>query len=203
MGQGKQILDTLSGTPRGHKWEEVSLPAWTELSARAKRYLRRRGVGDELASELGIVEMEDSMRLIVPYYGRSGEVIYWTARAYSDMQDGPKYMAASGRHPLYVLPGWSPASTVVVVEGVFDAIAVYQATGHAVVALGGKALPRYLVDDLAGLVRDNVVVCLDSDATASALKLRSTLSSKYDVKIVQLPVGEDPSSMGDKLKGLL
>jgi hypothetical protein len=202
-GAGENILHLLQGQPERVDWPEINLPRLTPLSWRARRYLRRRGIDEQLAARLGIREMEDRMRVVVPYFGPSGGIIYWTARSYSDLEEGPKYLAASGKHPLYVLPSWHPAEDVLVVEGVFDAIAAHQATGRTVVALGGKALPRYLTQDLLEVAAQRLTVALDSDALADALKLRNRLATKRQVTVVPLPLGEDPASMGDSLKDLL
>jgi DNA primase len=189
--------------PERPRWSEVNLPEWQPLGWRAKRYLKERGIDEQQAASLGIVEMADRMRVIIPYFGPEGGTIYWTARSYSDLEEGPKYLAASGRHPLYVLPSWAPQSEAVLVEGVFDAIAVSQRTGKMAIALGGKACPRYLRSDVLDLCTDDLLVCLDADAIADALKLKKQLMFRRKVRVVHLPVGEDPSSLGEDLVGLL
>jgi hypothetical protein len=204
--RGAAILDQLcrANPAEKHAWVEVGLPAWEPLSAGAVRYLARRGITPEHATRLGLVEMEDRMRVVVPYFGPSGEIIYWNARSYSNMEEGPKYLAASGKHPLYIRPSWRPSDTVVLVEGVFDAINVEKHTGLAVAAIGGKALPSYLYPDLLDMASDRIVVLLDSDAFADALKLRQKLVTKRHVEAVWLPVGLDPADLtGDELRELL
>ena len=119
------------------------------------------------------------------------------------MQDGPKYLAASGRHPLYVRKTWTPAPEIIVVEGVFDAEAVERHTGLKCCALGGKFLPKYLEPDLLGLATERVVLLLDPDALGDAIKLRSRLQTKRQVKIIPLPVGQDPADLGPDLKEIL
>lgn len=205
VGQGKQVLASLAGHTHEHKWEEVTLPSWTELSCFARRYLRKRGIDDDVADRMGIVEMTDHMRVVVPYFGPSGGIIYWTARKYSEMEDGPKYLAASGRHPLYVLPGWQPSDRLVIVEGVFDAIAVHLAGMSPVLALGGKFLPSYLYPDLERMILPggSVQIVLDSDALDASIKLRNKLAPRCHVSIVQLPTGEDPASMGNRIRETL
>lgn len=179
------------------------MPKWEPLGRRALRYLKARGISEKHAARLGIVETEEDMRVVIPYFGPDGEITYWNARSYSKLQEGPKYLGASGRHPLYVRPNWTPQETVVVVEGVFDAITVEMHTQHTVASLGGKFLPGYLVADLLGLCTKRLVLLLDSDALTDALKLRARLQTKRQVKIIPLPVGEDPASLGEQLKGLL
>ena len=202
QGRGQENLRKLGGVTAEYTWPEISLPAWEPLSRSAIRYLARRGIMPEQSTRLGIVEMQDRMRVIVPYYDQQGQIIYWTARAYSKLEDGPKYLAASGRHPLYVRPRWREHGTLVLVEGVFDAIAVEQNTGLAVAAMGGKALPRYLGSSLDQLVSDHIVLVLDSDALGDAMKIKRRLTPKYQVTVIPLPAGEDPASMGSKLRGL-
>ncbi len=200
------VLDQLAGKHRridAIDWPERDLPRWEPLCRRAVRYLASRGIDERLARKLGIVEMEDRMRVVLPFFGPTGRVIYWSARAYTPLEEGPKYLGAGGKHPLYVLPDWTPADHVVVVEGAFDAIAVRQHTGAKVVALGGKSLPRYLQPELLGLVRQRVTLLLDSDALAAALTIKGKLPPHLDVRIVPLPGGEDPASLGAEIKELV
>jgi len=202
--RGQVVLSRLQGKDACVvAWSEVSLPKWEPLSNRAIRYLAKRRISREQATRLGIVEMEDRMRVIVPYYGREGEIIYWTARSYSNLEEGPKYLAASGRHPLYVRPGWHQHDTLVLVEGVFDAIAVHQETGMPVAAIGGKALPRYLDQNVLDLSARRLVVLLDGDALADAIKIKRRFTPRRQVDVVPLPVGQDPSDLGSKLKELM
>jgi DNA primase len=201
-----EILEKLGGNDWRQErveWPEAVLPRWEPLSKRACRYLASRGIEPELARRLGIVEQAERLRVIVPYHGPSGAVIYYTARSYSKLEEGPKYLTASGRHPLYVLPDWRPTDELVLVEGVFDAIAVHQHTGWHVAALGGKSLPRYLQPELLSLVRKRLVVLLDSDALGAALGLQERLRHKVAVTVVPLPPGEDPASLGAGIKELL
>lgn len=201
-GRGRAFLESLALQP-STKWHPMPLPAYEPLGRRALRYLMARGISERRAARLGIVEMQDRMRIVVPYYGPDGEVIYWSARAYSKMEDGPKYLAASGRHPLYVRPDWLPTRTLVLVEGVFDALAVEEHTGLDVCALGGKYLPRYLEHDLLRIGVRRLVVLLDPDALADAIKLRSRMMTKREVKIIPLPLGKDPADLGPDLEEIL
>ena len=203
-GRGNLVLQQLSQAPsHGNKWPEMSMPRWTPLGWRAVRYLERRGIDKAQAAALGIVEMEEHMRVVVPYRYRNGSIIYWNARSYSDLEEGPKYLAASGKHPLYVLPQYKEADTLVLVEGVFDAISVAHHTGRTVAAIGGKALPSYLVPDVLDLSRRSIVLLLDGDALSGALALKRKLETKRQVRLVPLPVDEDPASLGPRLKELL
>lgn len=193
---GQYILDQLAARPQEYVWEEVDLPPWHELSFPARKYLRRRGIDDDMASGLGLVEWEDKSRILIPYWNDRGDLIYWNSRRYSDqLGEGPKYKTAPGRHPLYTRRGSLGKREVVVVEGVFDAFAVLRA-GWDVAALGGKSLPTYLVKSLLTFAAGcGMIVGLDSDALDASLRLRNQLSDRAAVRIVTPPLGMDPGDM--------
>lgn len=171
IDKGK-ILSVLERGQRAHVWQECVVPAHKPLSPAARRYLKARGITNP--GKYGLVELRDKPRILIPYFGERGAVIYWNTRAY--LPDGEaKYMAAPGKHPLYVLPEWRPHDDVVLVEGVFDAIAVNRETGKAAIALGGKSLPQYLRADLSYMCRNKVTIMLDGDAFADALKLKQEI----------------------------
>jgi hypothetical protein len=169
------------------EWGEVALPTTVPLSEEARDYLEKRGLTNP--EKFGIVEVENSTRLLFPYYGKHGKVIFWSTRSYRP--DGkPKYMTASGKHPLYVTPNWGPHETVVIVEGIMDALLTHNSTGLPVVALGGKALPRYLELDLRTVAPGHKILLLDPDALSSALSLKVRIG---DCKLIVLPDRLDPA----------
>jgi hypothetical protein len=195
---GQDILDTLERSFQKaglFEWEEIDLPPFHELTFPARRYLKCRGIDEESTRRLGLVEWEDMSRILIPFFSNRGALIYWTSRRYSDeLGHGPKYLTAPGKHPLFVREGSS--TILVIVEGVFDALAVERA-GYSAVALGGKSLPTYLVRNLLTLAGgyDTIVVALDSDALDAALRIRAQLSDRMAVKIVTPPTGRDPGDM--------
>jgi hypothetical protein len=197
---GQDILDTLEQSFRKaglvQEWEEIDLPPWHELTFPARKYLRKRGIDDDMADGLGLVEWEDKSRILIPFFDRAGSLIYWNSRRYSDqLGEGPKYLTAPGKHPLYTQRGSLGKDEVVVVEGVFDAFAVLRA-GWDVVAMGGKSLPSYLVKDLLTFAAGRgMIIGLDSDALDASLRLRSQLSDRAEVRIVTPPHGLDPGDM--------
>lgn len=179
------LLDKLK--PRvQHEWPEVRLPEWTKLSRTGRKYLRDRGI--HRPEDFGIVELKDSTRVLIPYRGPQGKVIYWATRSFID--DGlPKYVTATGRKPLYVLPDWTAGRPTVLVEGVVDAIVHYIATGISTIALGGKSVARYNRASVNSLAGEDAVVMLDSDATAQAVKI----AREFNMKLKLLPPGMDPA----------
>jgi hypothetical protein len=186
----------LQGGNRREEWSEVTLPSFEPLSKRALRYLDNRGIDEEFARGMGIVEWSERFRILWPYLDDQGRQIYWNSRAYSlNLAEGPKYMAAPGRHPLYVPRRPDHPSKVVIVEGAFDAWAVNIVDQDALaVALGGKTLPRYLRRDLRKLLNGATlsvppVIALDPDALPEAMAFRD----RWGGKIADLPM--DPADL--------
>lgn len=191
---GADIMRRLHPDTSEHEWEEIELPEWEPLQPMAQRYLELRGIDADLAAKLGIVEVTDKFRVLFPYFDREGTLIYWNSRAYNErLAPGPKYIAAPGKHPLYYLEG-DTQDTLVIVEGVFDAIACHRA-GYSAVALGGKSLPKYLRRPLLRISQSftNLLVALDPDAMADAIKLQNQLADVQATRLVLLPL--DPADM--------
>ena len=200
---GKHILDLLAPEDSVVEWGEMELPDFEPLSNIAKLYLKRRGIMPDISTALGLVEWVDKYRILIPYFDRTGQLIYYNSRRYSkNLGEGPKYLTALGKHPLYVLDGymWSMGNeTAVIVEGCFDAMKVALA-GYDAIALGGKSLPHYLERLLLTSVRGYGIidVLLDRDAAAQALRLRGLLSTKPGIGQVRVrfcPHNLDPGSM--------
>lgn len=202
---GRHILDLLApGEDLYPVFEEIEMPPWHELTGAALRYLKRRGVSLDYALHLGLREWEDKSRILFPYFDFEGNLIYWNSRRYSEtLGDGPKYLTAPGKHPLYWLDA-SHREKLVIVEGVMDAIKVWQ-SGYGAVALGGKSLPSYLRNSLLTGARryETIDVLLDPDALDAALRLRSTLSDKLDVRVVPLTIADPGDMTPDEIKELL
>lgn len=171
-------------------WSEVPMPDYKPLGAAARQYLLSRGLKDP--SKYGVMELVNAPRLLFPYSGPEGKVIFWSTRYY--LPDGmPKYVTATGRPPLYVLPSWQPwEDGVVLVEGILDAIMTHEHTGLPTIALGGKALRVYLKDDLRYLAPGRKTVVLDGDALAAGLKLCASLTN---CNIIPLTPGADPADI--------
>lgn len=179
------------------EWREIELPSTLPLGPDAERYLAERNVDPQYArSVYGVADWRAKGRIVIPYRDDIGRPIYWVARSY--LGEDPKYLKPKGRQPLYTVPH-NPVqtSTLVVVEGVFDAWAVEQ-LGHVAIALVAKTLPYHLHDSMRGWVDPyrHVRVCLDGDALTDGLKLADTIRRWHDdVTVVVLPDGQDPASM--------
>ena len=182
-----KLLGLLTPTHTGLcEWPEVALPDWRPLTRTGRKYLRDRGIGNP--EDFGIVEVAEGGRVLIPYFGPSGAIIYWVTRAF--VPDGkPKYMGATGRKPLYVLPEWKEMDSAVFVEGPVDALVHWLATGVPTIALGGKSLTGYnraAIDSMVGAKR---TIILDNDALLEAMALGAELGAE----VVCLPAGLDPA----------
>lgn len=183
-----------------HVWPAVDLPDTRALTSYAVRYLRDRGLDTTYTAMLGMAEMVEEPRILVPYRGVNGEIISWIARDYTNTLS-PKYTQAPGSKPLYMLPRLIRAPEVVVVEGVFDAITVWRALLQRtpVIALGGTSLSAINELELRGLVGRYVFLMLDRDTGGikGTAKLVNQLRDRYqvvDLAPLVLEEGEDPGS---------
>lgn len=120
--------------------------------------------------------------------------------------DTPKYLNSSDTvlfkksHTLFAFDHAREAiaktKTVIVVEGYFDAIALHQAGLAHTVATLGTALTADHVQALRRFA-SNVVLLFDPDPAGVRAALRSLdlfVNSGLGVKVVTLPVGEDPDT---------
>lgn len=191
----QELLILLGNHDAGPRvWPELDLPEWLPLSEMARAYLARRGVASWVVTHLSLVEMAAQPRIVVPYFGPDGKLIYWTARSFLPTTT-PKYLTAPGTHPPFVLPRWEAVDDAVLVEGVFDAIAVWQATELPVIALGGKTISKVVEAEVRKLVRKHVTIMLDGDAVAQAIDLSQKFADVYSTKIIVPSLGSDPGSM--------
>jgi len=192
-------LRALLERPAPVKWPEIDLPEYNKLSSAAINYICERGFEyGVLESKYGI--RQTGLRLLIPYFDKIGRLIYWNKRKFAEGYDQfheKTYVAAPGRHPLYV-PFYGGAPFVIV-EGCFDAIRCAEAGCYAV-ALGGKSLPKYLMQDLLRLSEpfECVYIMLDGDAMSASLKLRNQLSPYKRSIVVVLPDGTDPADHSEQ-----
>lgn len=104
-----------------------------------KAYFVNRGIGQNLIEKykLSVFKDQDGRRAMLPVW-RDDNVIYFTKRELDGQQ--PKYKNATGQAQLFNLPELDNAragDTVVITEGIFDALSVEENTGIKAVALGG------------------------------------------------------------------
>lgn len=177
------------------RWPAGTRPAASIASAAA--YLRRRGLSEAEIGwfDVGVRARDDDVRVVFPlreYW--SGRAVGWVARAYAPLARGPKYLAEVSCPDS--LPGWRAdrptARAHVIVEGVFDALAVRRAGAGAAMLLG-VAREEEAVRWAARVPEDEVVgIMLDPGAERTARGLYHAIRSFRDAALLRLPEGTDP-----------
>lgn len=152
-------------------------------------------------------------RAMFPIFSPAGRVIGFGARKL--LEDDPlgKYIN-SPETPIYnksrLLYGLYQAKddirsrdSAILVEGYADLISVFQAGTRNVVASSGTALTVEQIR-LLGRYTRNVVIVYDSDSAGSQATLRGVdllLEQGLDVRVAELPAGDDPDSFVQKHGG--
>lgn len=89
--------------------------------------------------------------------------------------------------------------TVIIVEGVFDAMRV----GDNAVALFGKTVSMNQTELLIKGLFKKAIVMLDSDAALETIEICNTLKTFLEVKAVRLASGDPADKTKEEIKGLL
>jgi DNA primase len=188
-----------------------SLNAWDSLIRKAES----EGLDLQVLEKAGLlVRREDGSgyydrfrgRAMFPIFSTSGRVIGFGARKLREEDPLGKYIN-SPETPIYnksrVLYGLSFAKEAiretefaVLVEGYVDLITVYQAGIYNVVASSGTALTEEQIQ-LIGHYGKSITVVYDADTAGSNATARGIdliIEQGLDVKVAELPAGEDPDS---------
>jgi DNA primase len=146
-------------------------------------------------------------RIMFPICNDVGEVIAFSGRLLKDEEGAAKYLN-SPETALFrkgnVLFGLHKskraliqANCAIVCEGQIDLISLFEAGITNVVAPQGTAFTENQARILKRFV-DEVILCFDSDAAgakAAERSLDALLQNDLIVRVVELPVGEDPDSL--------
>lgn len=154
-------------------------------------YLSTRGVSyDDIRKYKLGYSSKDPNNIIIPSYDRNFKINYYVEKNISTGRYvNPNYSKNQIIFESFV--DWS--SDIVIVEGVFDAMSVQRNA----VPLLGKILGTQLKESLLRSAVNNVYIALDSGETKDIMKISEyLLSIGKKVFIVDLPEGEDPSSIG-------
>jgi DNA primase len=140
-----------------------------------------------------------------PIHDESGELVAYAGRSVN--QSNPRYKFPTGFRKSQVLFNLHRVTSteVVVVEGFFDCMTVWQSHGPMVVALMGCSLSRYQEQLLLRHFR-RVTLLLDGDAAGrhGANTIAERLVRKLYVRIVNAPEGTQPDQLTlDELNRLL
>ncbi len=184
--------------------------------------LQEENISLPLAEKVGVLRRNEERiydyfrgRVIFPIFSSMGKVIAFSARKIYEDDTLGKYINSPDT-PLYnksrVLFGLSFAKEsirekdfVLLVEGNADFLTVFQTGIENVVASSGTALTAEHIELIARYTK-NITIVFDADAAGSNASLRGIdliLQKNLNVRIVQLPAGEDPDSFIRKFGGEL
>lgn len=166
-------------------------------------YLARRGIESATADHFGVGYFRGrglmSGRIAIPIHDPDGRLVAYCGRAVDGA--GPRYRFPAGFQKSRVLFHYDRArvggaSQVIVVEGFFDCMRVYQAGFTSVVALMGARLSPAQKILLADRFR-HMVLLLDGDATARAAtrQIASDLAGVCSVTPLLVPPDWQPDQM--------
>ena len=161
------------------------------LHRKPLEYLQGRGVSFEQINSYRIgycVLGPYAQRIIFPVYEQA-RLVGFTARLVTEGQ--PKYKNPAGFHKSDFLYNFDSAlhfDTVIIVEGVFDAIRLPNS-----VALFGKELSDKQRLKIVKTWK-HVNVLLDSDAAEDAMMVGKLLAPYVSAIVCQLPLGTDPAT---------
>jgi len=166
-------------------------------------YLTERGVNPEVARHfgLGYNRGKGSMagRIVIPIHDENGLLVAYAGRSID--QTEPRYRFPARFRKSLVLFNLHRAAaegkTVIVVEGFFDCLKVYQAGLPCVVALMGCSLSLRQEELLCKQFQE-VTLFLDGDSTgrAAAVAIAKRLVSKVSTRLIETPAGSQPDQLG-------
>ena len=163
-------------------------------------YIASRGVSEDTARDWGVLFDPDDSTVLFPIRDSEGRLVGLTSRNTETGQKHNDLAFNRGRY-LYGQHLFPSCRELVVVEGQFDALTVYQA-GFPVVGL----LSNRITADQARLIRDmgvrSVVQLLDGDNGGRTGDGHNShlLETSYKVRVacVRLPEDADPNKIGSE-----
>lgn len=190
---------------------------WIGVSTGTLRdMLEQRGLSLEIAQLLGLLRRDGQEtfngRLTFPEWRLvegCWSPVWATARLYADgavWDEARKYLNVRGDRPVVGLHRARAATEVVVVEGVFDRLAV-QSFGDAAVCLGSNQPGAAMLSELRWLARGRRLILLGDRDRAGRQGLLRTLAGldlppTAEVYIATLPRGiKDPGNLAERPDG--
>jgi len=171
----------------------------------AHPYLASRGISRETAESFGggFFPGKGSMagRMVIPIHNETGELVAYAGRSIDGSE--PKYKLPAGFRKSVELFALHRATSlegrgvVVVVEGFFDCLKVWQA-GFPAVALMGCSMSREQEDLLAAHFR-GAWLMLDGDEAGrkGTAEILPRLARRLFVKLVDVGEGKQPDQLSD------
>jgi DNA primase len=175
-------------------------------------YLARRGIEPATAEHFGVGHFRGhglmNGRIAIPIHDDAGRLVAYCGRAVDLVE--PRYRFPAGFQKSQVVFHYHQARAaggdqVIVVEGFFDCMRVYQAGFPCVVALMGARLSQAQKNLLAARFCE-VVLLLDGDRTGRAAtdQIASDLRPACSVTEIPLPADVQPDQMtGEEIRRLL
>lgn len=175
------------------------------------RYLQQRGLNDATIQTFGLglcAHGTLSGWIAIPIHNFDGKIVAYAGRWPGKPKSGePKYRLPRGfRKSLELFnqhraAKTSPLEPLVVVEGFFGCLRVWQAGHHRVVALMGSMLSPTQEQRIVEMVgtTGQVVLLFDGDAAGrnGAAEARERLSHRVSVSIARLDHDQQPDSLSD------
>jgi len=185
------------------------------------KHAERENVGVQLLEQAGLAHKRDDGtyydyfrgRALFPIFSTTGRVIGFGARKMREDDPLGKYIN-SPETPIYnksrVLYGLFQSKEsirendfAILVEGYADLISVFQGGVKNIVASSGTALTEEQIR-LIGRYTKNITIVYDADSAGSKAALRGVdliLQQGMDVRVAELPQGDDPDSFVRKNGG--
>lgn len=181
--------------PEGYTTFEDSNPRFIP-HIEAYRYLQSRGISDDIIKKykIGYTATGDfAYRIIVPSYNKEGALNYFVARSFVPKKMKYKNPTTPKDEIIFneSLIDWD--KDIHICEGAFDAFFL----DNSIVMLG-KKMSELLFSTIYEKANGNIIICLDEDAWADALKLYHTLNGGrlYNkIKIIKPPKGMDVADL--------
>jgi len=169
------------------------------IAKAARRYLRKRGFDiDELSQAgFGYGTCEKYFGyIIIPYYDNN-KLIYFTTRLY--IGSGPKFnnppiedFNVGKSSVIYNKDALYMYDRTFVVESVTNS----RTLGDNAIAVGGKKLSSYQLNEIIKSPCTKIIIGLDRDAIEQAIDLAFELIDYKKVKIMVMPEGKDINDVG-------
>lgn len=185
--------------PEGYKLLSIGDSIWGKS---ARNYLKKRGFNIDKLSLEGVGYCTTGPRqgyIILPFY-TAGKLTYYHARKF--IGNGPKFnnptideIGVGKSLVIYNHDALFMYKTVYVVESVLNA----KTLGDKAVAIGGKSISPWQLNEFIKSKVENFILILDPDAIKESLEQALKLAFHKKVKVVLLPPEKDVNDIGKEL----
>lgn len=180
--------------PKEFKPLHIRPPSINPIYNQALYYTKSRNINSDDIHKYNIGYCDDGMyknRIIIPSYNRDGELNYFVARSFIQTERMNYKNPPLSRNIIAFENQIDWNEEVVLVEGVFDAMAVKR---NAIPLLGTDILPKLREKMLSGIVK-NVVIMLDGDAYKKST-IHSDFLMKNGIEVKNIVLDEkDPAEL--------